>query len=177
MSRTLLVFLAAMAALVAGCATLPPPQDRTASTAMTDTADTRLGRAVTPIVATKESLKVKGRFGAGKVAGLHAKTYAVDSVRIFVGPFNFDQRSARLNTEMGLVIDSPALAGMLTDFFDTSVPGLAYEVRLAPDGESLVWIERPAAGEVTRYDVDPETDAAKRFRVEFLSILPIEWLL
>lgn len=53
--------------------------------------------------ATKESLKVTGGFGSGKVAGLHAKTYAVDRARIFVGSFNFDQRSARLNTEMGLL--------------------------------------------------------------------------
>ena len=57
--------------------------------------------------ANKEALKVKGRFGAGKVAGLHAKTYAVDGERIFVGSFNFDQRSARLNTEMGVVHRQP----------------------------------------------------------------------
>jgi cardiolipin synthase C len=127
--------------------------------------------------ATTESLKVKGRFGAGKVAGLHAKTYAVDRSRIFVGSFNFDQRSARLNTEMGLVIDSPVLAGSLADFFDTSVPELAYEVRLARDGKGLLWIERTGSGEEKRYDVDPDTDALKRLKVEFLSILPIEWLL
>ncbi len=127
--------------------------------------------------AVKESLKVKGRFGAGKVAGLHAKTYAVDGERIFVGSFNFDQRSAKLNTEMGIVIDSPLFARLLGELFDTSVPELAYEVRLAPGSDDLVWIERSAAGVETRYDVDPETDAAKRFKVEFLSILPIEWLL
>ena len=57
------------------------------------------------------------------------------------------------------------------------MPGLAYEVRLAPDGEHLVWIERIPGGAEKRYDQDPETDGWMRFKVEFLSILPIEWLL
>ncbi len=127
--------------------------------------------------ANTASLEVKGRFGAGKVAGLHAKTFAVDGARVFVGSFNFDQRSARLNTEMGIVIADPVLAKQLSDFFDTSVPALAYEVRLAPDGESLLWVERSASGDEKRYDADPETDAFKRARVQFMSILPIEWLL
>jgi putative cardiolipin synthase len=127
--------------------------------------------------ANKQALHVKGRFGAGKVSGLHAKTYAVDGARIFVGSFNFDQRSARLNTEMGVVIDSPVFAQQLAKVFDTDLPQLAYEVRLAPQGEGLIWIERNASGEETRYDVDPQTDWSKRFAVGFLSGLPIDWLL
>ena len=127
--------------------------------------------------ANKQSLKVRGRFGSGKVAGLHAKTYAVDRERIFVGSFNFDLRSARLNTEMGVLIDSPVFAGQLDTFFDREVPEIAYEVRLAPQGEGLVWIERTASGEQKLHDVDPETDWALRFRVGFLSDLPIDWLL
>ena len=51
MSRTLSFLLAALAVLITGCASLPPPQERIASTALTDTADTRLGRAVVPYVA------------------------------------------------------------------------------------------------------------------------------
>lgn len=128
--------------------------------------------------ATNESdLKVKGRFGSGKVAGLHAKTYAVDGARIFVGSFNFDQRSARLNTEMGIVIDSPPFAGDLAKLFDTGLQDLAYEVHLTPQGDKLYWIERTASGEEKRYEDDPETDAFKRWRVGFMSHLPIDWLL
>jgi putative cardiolipin synthase len=130
-----------------------------------------------PTAMDEKDLKVKGRFGSGKVAGLHAKTYAVDRTRIFVGSFNFDQRSARLNTELGLVIDSPISAEQLATFFDKSAPHLAYEVRLAPDGDGLIWIERTPSGEEKRYDVDPETDGFKRWRVEFMSHLPIDWLL
>jgi putative cardiolipin synthase len=127
--------------------------------------------------ANKQSLQVKGRFGAGKVAGLHAKTYAVDGERIFIGSFNFDLRSARLNTEMGVVLDSRLGAGELAELFDGEVLELAYEVRLAPQGEGLMWIERSASGEEKRYDVDPETDWSQRLKVGFLSGLPIDWLL
>ena len=100
----------------------------------------------------------------------------MDRSRAFVGSFNFDQRSAQLNTEMGLVIDSPKLAQRLAEFFDTVVPFAAYEVRLASDGRSLEWIERTAS-EVKRYDTEPETGWLRRLGIDFMSILPIEWML
>ena len=77
---------------------------------------------------------------------------------------------------MGLVIESPTLAQRLAEFFDTIVPFAAYEVRLASDGRTLEWIERTGS-EVKRYDTEPETRWFRRFRVDFMSILPIEWLL
>lgn len=42
-------------------------------------------------------------------ASLHAKTFAVDEKRVFIGSFNFDPRSAMLNCEMGFLIDSPTM--------------------------------------------------------------------
>ncbi len=126
--------------------------------------------------AAKESRESKVRFGTSSSSALHAKSFAVDQSRIFVGSFNFDQRSARLNTEMGLVIDSPALAQQLARFFDTRVPTLAYEVLLAPNGRNLEWIEKTSSGE-RRYDTDPGTSWFLRREVDILSVLPIEWLL
>ncbi len=114
--------------------------------------------------------------GSSSSSGLHAKTFAVDRERIFVGSFNFDPRSALLNTEMGLVIESPALARGLAKGFDTDVPLIAYEVRLTPDGQSLQWVERSAAGEKV-FDTEPETSAMRRLGVGVMSVLPIEWLL
>ena len=96
--------------------------------------------------------------------------------RIFVGSFNFDPRSARLNTEMGLVLYSPALAQRLSAVFDTEVAQHAYEVRLADDGHSLVWIERTAQGEKV-YHTEPNTSVGRRMGVDFMTVLPIEWLL
>jgi cardiolipin synthase C len=127
--------------------------------------------------AAKSSLRVRGRFGPAKVSGLHAKVYAVDGKRIFVGSFNFDQRSAHLNTEMGLVIDSPTAAKQLADAFENEAPDIAYAVRIAPDGANLQWVERTASGGTMVYDVDPETSAWQRIQVGFLAGLPIDWLL
>jgi putative cardiolipin synthase len=124
----------------------------------------------------RESRDETSGAGSSGSAALHAKTFAVDRERIFVGSFNFDQRSARLNTEMGLVIESHALAQRLAEAFDTVVPQVAYEVRLTPDGRTLEWIERTASGEI-RYDTEPQTSWVLRSKVDFLSVLPIEWLL
>jgi putative cardiolipin synthase len=107
-------------------------------------------------------------------ASLHAKTFAVDRNRIFIGSFNFDPRSARLNTEMGILVESEAIALLLSDALDRNLPQLAYEVVLA-DGR-LQWIERTAAGEI-RHDTEPGVGTLKRFWVDFLSILPFEWML
>jgi phosphatidylserine/phosphatidylglycerophosphate/cardiolipin synthase-like enzyme len=94
--------------------------------------------------------------------------------RAFVGSFNFDPRSAQLNTELGLVIESPALAGKLQSFFDTEVPRLAYQVMLTEDGK-LEWTDASDGGKV--YDTEPGASARRRGTVEVLSVLPIEWLL
>jgi putative cardiolipin synthase len=127
-----------------------------------------------PLVAPKSRAKGTSLGGSSR-ASLHAKTFGVDRQRIFVGSFNFDQRSALLNTELGVVIDSPLLAGRLADTFDQDLARVAYEVRLDPDG-SLVWIDSGATGE-TRYDVDPETSVWLRSTIDFLSRMPIDWLL
>ena len=110
--------------------------------------------------------------GKHSTAGLHAKTFAVDHKKIFVGSFNFDPRSAKLNTEMGLVIESPSLARRLSAVLDNASPALAYRVTLEPDG-SLRWHDGLGA----TLDDEPETGWARRLKVRIFSWLPIEWLL
>jgi len=114
--------------------------------------------------------------GGSSAASLHAKTFAVDRDRIFVGSLNLDPRSVRLNTEMGVVIDSPVLARRLAEEIDKVVPTQAYEVRLTRPGGGMEWIERGTQGE-TRYATEPGAGALRRLWVDFLSLLPIEWLL
>jgi putative cardiolipin synthase len=114
--------------------------------------------------------------GGSSGASLHAKTFAVDRQRLFVGSFNLDPRSSRLNTEMGVVLESPGLATQLSRAFDDEIPRNAYEVRLSGDGMGLEWIERTDGGEV-RYSSSPQSGALRRLWIAFLSILPIEWLL
>jgi cardiolipin synthase C len=112
--------------------------------------------------------------GASSGAALHAKTFGVDRSRIFIGSFNFDPRSARLNTEMGILVESAALASQLSDGLDRELPRVAYEVVVA-DGR-LQWVENSASGEV-RHESEPGVGALRRLWVDFLSILPLEWLL
>src|SRR4029078_4198267 len=106
--------------------------------------------------AIQHALKMKHASWSSSSKGLHAKTFAVDRRRIFVGSFNFDQRSTHINTEMGLILDSPTLASKLSQAFDTVIPKLAYEVRLAPAGQAVEWIERTEQGEL-HYGVEPGT--------------------
>jgi putative cardiolipin synthase len=118
-----------------------------------------------------------GRGGplGSSASSLHAKTFAVDGARVFIGSFNFDPRSARLNTEMGFIIDSPAMARQLATTLDVSVAERAYEVRLAPGG-ALYWIERKQ-GAAIRHDTEPGAGFWRRMGVLGLSWLPIDWLL
>jgi putative cardiolipin synthase len=81
-------------------------------------------------------LKRGEEIGKHSTAGLHAKTFAVDQRRVFVGSFNFDPRSAKLNTEMGVIIDSASLAERLSTFAGqrlagAGLPGHARRQRLA----------------------------------------------
>jgi putative cardiolipin synthase len=110
--------------------------------------------------------------GKHSKAGLHAKTFAVDRRAIFVGSFNFDPRSAKLNTEMGLVIDSVPLAERLSKMFDSASPSLAYRVALDANG-SLEWHDGAGA---TLND-EPDSSWGQRMKVRIFSWLPIEWLL
>ena len=112
-----------------------------------------------------------GGSGGSSDASLHAKTFAADRSRIFVGSFNLDPRSARLNTELGVVLDSAKLATQLSQTLDDGLPGKAYEVRLDANGK-LEWIDG-----ATRLTTEPNSGAMRRGWIEFLSILPIEWLL
>lgn len=128
--------------------------------------------------ATDEPSREKRGSGSGigsSDASLHAKTFGVDGSRVFVGSFNFDQRSIHLNTEMGMVIDSPALATRLSETLDRTLPTRAYEVKLDERG-SVIWLERRGE-QVIRHDKEPGTSWFKRAAVKALSWLPIDWLL
>lgn len=115
-----------------------------------------------------------GPFGSSG-ASLHAKTFAIDGRQAFIGSFNFDPRSAELNTELGFIIDSPVLARGISNVFDQQVPGQAYAVHLDERGK-LYWTEQHGDDE-QRFERDPKVGLFKRARVKVLSWLPIEWML
>ena len=117
----------------------------------------------------------KARNVSTSSSALHGKLYAVDRQRIFIGSYNFDQRSANLNTEQGLVINSAALADKLGVALDEQLPAAAWEVRLTPGGK-MEWIDHTGGQEV-RFDSEPQTNWWLRAQARMMSILPIDWLL
>ncbi|MDB5829052.1 MAG: phospholipase D/Transphosphatidylase [Variovorax sp.] len=117
------------------------------------------------------SLSVKrhklGIFGR-RTGALHMKNAIVDHKEVFLGSMNLDQRSAKLNTELGLIIDSPEMARQLESFGDA---GSSYELRLSADGQNVQWIEDEGDGKQTVYDVPPETTAWQRFWLRLIGPL------
>jgi putative cardiolipin synthase len=115
------------------------------------------------------------RLGGRSASSLHAKTISVDGSRVFIGSFNFDPRSARLNTEMGFVIESPVMAQAITGAFKVSVPERAYQVRIGSEG-LLRWMELQS-GRTRVFDQEPGTSVWRRLSVMLMSLLPIDRLL
>lgn len=115
-----------------------------------------------------------GPFGSSG-SSLHAKTFSVDGKRVFVGSFNFDPRSAQLNTELGFVIESEEMAQDISDAFDNTIPHHAYRVEL-DEQRRMIWIDQSADG-ITTLTSEPSAPFWKRLYIGFLSWLPIESLL
>jgi putative cardiolipin synthase len=109
--------------------------------------------------------------------GLHAKLYTFDRSKLFIGSMNFDQRSAWLNTEVGLLIDSSELAQQAVARYDAMTQlDNAYEVLLQPDAEGhprLVW--RTRIGErVVETTHEPTRNAWRGLRDDVLELMPID---
>ena len=106
-------------------------------------------------------------------AALHTKAMAFDREAVFIGSFNLDPRSAVINTEAGLYIESPELAEKLTAYMATGVlPANSYRVLLDPNGE-IVW-ETVKDGQQVRYRDEPEASFRRRFLAGLWKLLPIE---
>jgi len=103
---------------------------------------------------------------------LHAKIFVFDRRQVFMGSMNFDQRSKRLNTEIGLIIDSPELAQQTALRFEGMVQlENAYAVELR--GNRLVW-ETREDGKDVEYDREPARSEGQRLQVKVLSFLPLD---
>ena len=122
----------------------------------------------------KRKLKDRGLTGKSGTS-LHAKTFIVDKQRVFVGSFNLDPRSARLNTEMGVVIQSPELAQTLQQQLHQQAQHEAYRVTLSDKGK-VQWHD-PDHPEQPPATTEPQASLFKRALSKFLSWLPIERLL
>ena len=114
---------------------------------------------------------ILGPFGSSG-SHLHAKTFAVDGDRVFVGSFNFDPRSATLNTEMGLLIHSTNMAEMMHQAFDEGLGDLAWRVEMR--NRRLAWVN---SSDEIQTRIEPGTTLVKRLALTIIGWLPVEWLL
>jgi putative cardiolipin synthase len=108
-------------------------------------------------------------------AGLHTKAMVVDRRYVVIGSYNLDPRSADINTELALLVDSPAFAEKVAAFFDDGVkPENSYRVTL--ERGRLRWTASEG-GTARVYTKEPETSWWKRFTADALGILPIHSML
>jgi len=99
--------------------------------------------------------------------GLHSKAMVVDRSRSFIGSMNLDPRSEIFNSEMGVVIESPALADALAQRMERDMaPANAWQVTATPDG-GLRW--HSAAG--TR-NSEPARNAWQRVENLLFKLMP-----
>jgi putative cardiolipin synthase len=109
---------------------------------------------------------------------LHAKLYIFDRKELFIGSMNFDVRSRRLNTEMGLILHNDELAQQQASRFDAMTrPENSYSVELRPDKQAassrLVW-HTYESGKPVDYYREPARSIWQWAKARFLSWLPLD---
>jgi len=102
--------------------------------------------------------------------GLHTKAAVVDRSRVFIGSFNLDPRSRNINTEMGILIDSPELGEELADRIEYLMqPENSWRVQLDEDGK-VIWVSHD--GTLRR---QPARSFWQRVQDAFFKIFPKEY--
>ena len=104
--------------------------------------------------------------------GLHAKTSVFDRKAVFVGSFNLDPRSVNLNTEMGLLVESEALATLVAQSIENDMSaGNSWQV-IFNDKGNLAWITVKDGVVTDETEQDPMTTAVQREEARVLSLVP-----
>ena len=117
-----------------------------------------------------------GNFGRS-TPRLHAKVALIDQRWVLVGSVNLDGRSAVGNTEMGVVIDSPALAAEMKQLVSGERLGNLYRLSLLADGNTVQWSWPDGQGGSLSTIDEPESSPALRFKLWLQSLLVEERLL
>jgi putative cardiolipin synthase len=120
-----------------------------------------------------DSAIIKKTWTGESQAGLHTKAMVFDNESLFIGSFNLDPRSAYINTEAGLYVESPELAARLLAYMEDGVTQENSYRLLLDDKGKLVWITE-IDGEEVRYNKDPLSTFGQRFMSGFIGLLPIE---
>ncbi len=113
-------------------------------------------------------------------ASLHTKAFVVDSARVFVGSMNLDPRSAYLNTELGILVDSSELARQLLVVVGQQLlPRNSFQLKLeGPEGgkQRLVWIGEEA-GQPVQLTTEPKASWWRRTSTQLMGFFVPESML
>jgi putative cardiolipin synthase len=93
------------------------------------------------------------------VFGIHAKSMLIDNKHVFIGTFNLDPRSANLNTEVGVLIESRELGRQLRRSIERDI---------RPDNSWRTTSE---------FNPDQEVSRGKRFKVRLINLFGIDPIL
>jgi cardiolipin synthase C len=113
-------------------------------------------------------------------AQLHVKLGMVDRETLILGSTNLDQRSITTNTELAVKIASPRLCQEILAFYNSADPSKArgaYQVLLAPDGQSLQWLALRGEDGPELLQEEPEVDHLLRVKLWLMSLFVSEDLL
>ena len=116
-------------------------------------------------------------FAGSSKASLHTKAFIFDREHIFIGSLNLDPRSVHENTEIGVVLTSPEVAGLIVPLIDEAIDQVALRLELETDEqgrEGIVWHQSEKGGAQQTYRVDPDTGFWQRLTVGFMGLLPVE---
>jgi putative cardiolipin synthase len=109
-------------------------------------------------------------------ASLHAKALVIDQKTVFIGSMNMDARSARTNSELGLVIRSTEIARQVTSLLDDISADGSYRLQLVDHSNQIEWTSGESGAEKIWYS-DPETTHVQRFALKILAPFAPEELL
>jgi cardiolipin synthase C len=109
-------------------------------------------------------------------ASLHAKALVIDQKTVFIGSMNMDARSARINSELGLVMRSVDIARQVTNLLDDISADGSYKLQLVDHSNQIEW-SSGESGSVRTWFTDPETTRLQRFTLKMLAPFAPEELL
>jgi putative cardiolipin synthase len=107
---------------------------------------------------------------------LHAKMGFIDRRIFLTGSLNLDARSALINTEIGVRVDSPEMIRALLAFYRLEASTGVYELKLQEDGRGIRWVGLRDGREVSE-DTEPEYGTWLRFKLWLWSLVVSEELL
>jgi putative cardiolipin synthase len=127
----------------------------------------RIGVSLAELSPTPSRQAAAGR--RSSLGRLHAKLAVVDRRWLLVGSMNMDLRSSRLNTELGLAVDSSELADAVTATLRQHWSEGHYQLRLDNSGRRIEW-QVQEDGRLRSLPAEPQSHWWQKLQLSLLSM-------